>query len=119
VGRSIFVLYWRIQKKFFFSFDQTFLFFLEKKSLDDCRLFGLNQVGLVHLVGAYSGDFPLVMVRAAIPALQVARNLIAVAIPSAQMRPGTDGLAGFRFLNSFHYGNFGNPEQFGMEPLLA
>ena len=88
-------------------------------STDDCRLFGLNQVGLVHLGGAYSGDFPLVMVRAAIPALQVTCNLIAVAIPSAQLRPGTDGLAGFRFLNSFHYGNFGNPEQFGMEPLLA
>jgi len=88
-------------------------------SMDDCRLFGLNQVGLVYLGGAYSGDFPLVMVRAAIPALQVTCNLITVVIPSAQLRPGTDGLVGFRFLNSFHYGNFGNPEQFGMEPLLA
>lgn len=88
-------------------------------STDDCRLFGLNQVGLIHLEGAYSGDFPLVMARAAIPALQVICNLISVAIPSAQLRSGTDGLAGFRFLNSFHYGNFGNPEQFGMEPLLA
>jgi len=47
----------------------TKLFPKEKKSLDDCRLFGLNQVGLVHLVGAYSGDFPLVMVCAAIPSL--------------------------------------------------
>lgn len=86
-------------------------------STDDCRLFGLNQVGLVHLGGAYSGNFPLVMVRAAIPALQITCKLVAVAIPLAQLRPGTDGLAGFRFLNSFHYGNFGNPEQFGIESL--
>jgi len=86
-------------------------------STDDCRLFGLNQVGVVHLEGAYAGDFPLVMVHAALPALEGTRELVAVAIPPEQMRLGTDGLAGFRFLNSFHYGNFGDPGQFGLEPL--
>jgi hypothetical protein len=29
--------------------------------------------------------------------------------------PALEGLAGFRFLNRFSYGNFGNPSQFGLE----
>jgi hypothetical protein len=86
-------------------------------SVNDCRLFGLDQAGMAHLVGAYTGDFPMVSVQAALPALPVIRELVAVAVPSDQVRPGTDGLAGFRFLSAFHYGNFGDPEQFGLELL--
>jgi hypothetical protein len=29
--------------------------------------------------------------------------------------PGLEGIAGFRFLNRFTYGNFGNPAEFGIE----
>jgi hypothetical protein len=28
---------------------------------------------------------------------------------------GFNGIAGFRFLNQFTYGNFGNPAEFGVE----
>jgi hypothetical protein len=28
---------------------------------------------------------------------------------------GFEGIAGFRFLNRFTYGNFGNPAEFGLE----
>jgi hypothetical protein len=43
--------------------------------------------------------------------------LIALAVPDALLPPGLDGLAGFRFLNTFNYGNFGDPDQFCLETL--
>jgi hypothetical protein len=39
--------------------------------------------------------------------------LLAVAVPVVP--EGFQGTAGFRFLNRFDYGNFGNPAQFGLE----
>jgi hypothetical protein len=37
----------------------------------------------------------------------------AVGVPNAPK--GLDGIAGFRFLNRFTYGNFGNALEFGLE----
>jgi hypothetical protein len=48
-----------------------------------------------------------------IPALGFDRAVRAVAVP--RVPPGLGGVAGFRFLNRFTYGNFGDPGLFGLE----
>lgn len=47
------------------------------------------------------------------PALGFARKVRVVGVPSVPA--GFDGIACFGFLNRFHYGNFGDPGQFGLE----
>jgi hypothetical protein len=48
-----------------------------------------------------------------VPSLGFVHNLRAVGVPSVPA--GFDGIACFRFLNRFHYGNFGDPSHFSLE----
>jgi hypothetical protein len=81
---------------------------------DDCLLCaGTAAVASIGLGGAYLGNFPLYTIFVQIPALNFAATLRAVGVPAVP--PGVDGIANFRFLNSFTYGNFGDPTQFGLE----
>lgn len=79
---------------------------------DDCVTCG-NVLGTTQLGGAYSGSFPLYGVRVQIPQIGFDRDVRVVGIPSPPS--GFDGIAGFRFLNRFTYGNFGDKGQFGLE----
>jgi hypothetical protein len=83
----------------------------------DCRRFGRPLGITVRLGRAISGSFPTYSVWVEIPGLSFARQVVAVGVPAAQLPPGLDGIAGFRFLNSFNYGNFANPDQFCLETL--
>ena len=79
----------------------------------DCLLCGGNALQPVMLGGAYAGTFPIYGISVRIPKLGFALNLRAVGVPSAPA--GFDGIACFKFLNRFQYGNFGNPSVFGLE----
>jgi hypothetical protein len=80
---------------------------------DDCLLCGGKVDQPIKLGGAYSGHFPTYELRAQIPGLGFDQYLWAVAVPHLPM--GFDGVACFRFLSRFTYGNFGDPDQFGLE----
>ncbi len=49
------------------------------------------------------------------PGLNVEEPINVVAVPSAPQ--GFDGIACFRFLRRFNYGNFGDPDAFGLDVL--
>jgi len=83
----------------------------------DCRQFQKRLAGMAKLGGAFSGGFLTYLVWVEIPGLYFAQYVAAVAIPAAQLPQGFDGIAAFRFLNSFNYGNFGDPDQFCLETL--
>lgn len=86
-------------------------------SESDCRKFFVRQAGRVSLGGAYAGVFLIYIVRIEVPALSFGRYIPAVAVPTAQLPSGFDGIAAFRFLNRFAYGNFSDPNQFCLETL--
>jgi hypothetical protein len=73
--------------------------------------------GSASVGGAFSGQYPTILVLAEVPGLSTLRGVFALLVPPAQLPTGLDGIAGFRFLNAFHYGNFGDPGQFGIEAL--
>lgn len=75
----------------------------------DCLLCGGLPGQSVTLGGAYAGSFPRYDLLVCLPALGFAQNLRVVGIPSVPS--GFDGIACFRFLNRFTYGNFGDPSQ--------
>lgn len=79
----------------------------------DCLTCGGNPKGTVQLGGAYAGSFPLYGLRIIIPQLGFDHNVPVVGVPNTP--PNFDGIAGFRFLSRFTYGNFGNPNQFALE----
>jgi len=79
----------------------------------DCFSSGGIPAQSVVLGGAYSGSFPVYVVRVEIPELAFSHNVRAVAVPAAPA--GLGALACFRFLNRFSYGNFGDPTRFGLE----
>jgi hypothetical protein len=79
----------------------------------DCLLCGGNPLQPVTLGGAYAGSFPTYLLPVEVPALGFALNLRALGVPS--IFAGFDGIACFRFVNRFHYGNFGDPGLFGLE----
>lgn len=80
---------------------------------DDCLLCGGIPTSLVTLNGAYVGSFPLYDIAVQLPALGFEEVVRAVGVPS--LPAGFDGIARFRFLNRFTYGNFGDPDHFGLE----
>lgn len=80
---------------------------------NDCIQCGSSLSYRVTLGGAYAGVFPLFMVRVQIPELGFHRYIRAVGVRAPPR--GFDGLACFRFLNRFTYGNFGDAGQFGLE----
>ena len=79
----------------------------------DCQSCGGNPTQPIVLGGAYSGSFPVYLVRVVIPILAFDQFVPVVGV--TQVPAGLDGIAGFRFLNRFTYGNFGDPGRFGLE----
>jgi hypothetical protein len=79
---------------------------------DDCVSCGGKASSPVTLDGAYEGTFPRYLLRIQIPALGFDQRVYVVGVPSVQ---DFAGLACFRFLNRFGYGNFGDPARFGLE----
>ena len=82
---------------------------------NDCLQSGGILMGHVQLGGAYSGSFPVYLVKVRIPLLNFDEPVPVVGV--SQVPSGFDGIAGFKFLNRFHYGNFGNPDCFGLDLL--
>lgn len=80
---------------------------------NDCLLCGGIPYPSIRLGGAYSGMFPVYDLPVQLPTLRVAQTVRAVGVPSVPA--GFDGIAGFRFLNRFTYGNFADSGQFGLE----
>lgn len=80
---------------------------------DDCLNCGGFFRSTITIGGAYAGRFPLYNLFVEIPGLGFAQYLPVLAVSSVPA--GFDGLASFRFLNQFTYGNFGDPGQFGLE----
>jgi hypothetical protein len=80
---------------------------------DDCLHCGGVPGRPVTLGGAYVGSFPLYDLPVCLPALGFDQPLRAVGVPSVPA--GFDGIACFGFLNRFTYGNFGDPNRFGLE----
>jgi hypothetical protein len=79
----------------------------------DCLLCGGQASATVRLTGAYAGQYPLYQIPVQIPELGFATPIRVVGVP---VNPrGFEGIACFRFLNRFTYGNFGNPAEFGLE----
>ena len=79
----------------------------------DCRHSNGILMGQVQLGGAYAGRFPVYAVDVQIPALSFADTVSVVGV--TRVPQGFDGIAGFRFLDRFHYGNSGNPGTFGLQ----
>jgi hypothetical protein len=79
----------------------------------DCLLCGVVLFPPIRLGGAYAGLFPVYELRVQILALGFDQAVRAVGV--AATPAGFDGIACFRFLNRFTYGNFGDPGQFGLE----
>jgi hypothetical protein len=79
----------------------------------DCFLCGGTAGPGIRLGGAYAGLFPLYRVRVQVPQLGFDTAVQVAAVPANPQ--GFGGIAGFRFLNRFSYGNFGNPAEFGLE----
>jgi hypothetical protein len=67
----------------------------------------------VALGGAYSGAHPVYLIPIEIPTLNFSARVFAVGVTSPP--DGFDGIACFRFLNRFTYGNFGTKNEFGLE----
>jgi hypothetical protein len=67
----------------------------------------------VVLGAAYTGPHPVYLLRVQVPGLGFDLNIPVIGVRS--LPPGFDGLAAFRFLNRFTHGNFGHPDQFGLE----
>jgi hypothetical protein len=82
---------------------------------NDCLQSGAILVHHVQLGGAYSGMFPVYLVNVRIALLNFDEPLPVVGV--SRVPPGFNGIAGFKFLNRFQYGNFGNPDYFGLDLL--
>jgi hypothetical protein len=79
----------------------------------DCLLAGGHTGQDIELRGAYRGQFPLYLLRVRIPVLGF-DEMVPVVTPHVGLA-NFNGVAAFRFLDRFSYGNFGNPTQFGLE----
>jgi hypothetical protein len=79
----------------------------------DCQRSPDNTVlGQVQLGRAYSGWFNVYTIAVRIPRLDFADSVPVVGV--AQVPDGFDGIACFKFLNRFQYGNFGDAARFGL-----
>jgi hypothetical protein len=79
----------------------------------DCLTFGGTLTGEVQLGGAFTGAYPVYWLRVEIPPLAFRRRVRVVAVP--RVPADFDGIAAFRFLNRFAFGNFGDRNHFGLE----
>jgi len=82
---------------------------------DDCLQYGGIPIHQVRLSGAYRGLFPVYLVDVRIPALSFDDSVPVVGV--SNLPRGFDGIACFKFLRLFSYGDFGNPDRFGLDPL--
>ncbi|MBI1830881.1 MAG: hypothetical protein HYR84_05445 [Planctomycetes bacterium] len=80
---------------------------------NDCLLCGGRPMRNVPTTGAYAGSFPLYVLPVEIPLLNFADIIPALGVPTPPA--AFDGIACFRFLNRFSYGNFGDSGRFGLE----
>ena len=80
---------------------------------DDCQRSSGIPSHTAALGGAYSGIYPVYSVRVQIPAIGFDDFVSAVGLPDWD--EDFDGIACFRFLNRFTYGNFGDASGFGLE----
>jgi hypothetical protein len=80
---------------------------------NDCLVCGAALSQTVTLGGAHPCSFPVYAVRVEIPALGFNRYIRSVGV--RRVPAGLGGLACYRFLNRFTYGNFGDPRRFGLE----
>ena len=79
----------------------------------DCQRSADNTLlGQVQLGRAYSGWFNVYLIEVRIPRLDFAAAVPVAGVP--QGPDGFDGIACFKFLNRFQYGNFGDPDRFGL-----
>lgn len=79
----------------------------------DCLLCGGTPLRTTALSGAYLGSFQTYLLSVAIPALSFSKATPVVGLRSPPT--GFDGIACFRFLNRFRYGNFGVASHFGLD----
>ena len=79
----------------------------------DCLLCSARPLKAVMLGGAYVGSYPAYLLRVEVAAIGFDRVIPVVGVPSPP--DGFDGIACFRFLNRFTYGNFGAADQFALE----
>ncbi|NCO41008.1 MAG: hypothetical protein COZ06_24165 [Armatimonadetes bacterium CG_4_10_14_3_um_filter_66_18] len=82
---------------------------------DDCLRFGPAPMGATELGGAFSGRFLVYPVGIVLPLRPEVRWVPAVALRHPRLPAGFDGIASLRFLNRFTYGNFGQPDRFGLQ----
>jgi hypothetical protein len=82
---------------------------------EDCLLGGAFPCDPIQLRGAYAGTFPVYLLSIRVPGIPEDHDVRAVAVEKTPA--GLDGIACFRFLNRFSFGNFGNREQFGIETM--
>ena len=94
------------------SRQSVFELILEEQTCIAC---GGILMGHVQLGGAYSGSFAVYLLNVQIAQLSFDQPVPAVGVPQAPQ--GFDGIAGLKFLRRFHYGNFGAPDQFGLDRL--
>ena len=80
---------------------------------NDCIALGGLPVPPVQLAGAYAGTFPVYLLRVRIPSLGFDRQVRAAGV--AAVPADFDGIACFKFLSRFTYGNFGVIAEFGLE----
>jgi hypothetical protein len=81
----------------------------------DCRRLGSTVEGTVRMGGALPGEFSTHWMVVTIPELQFAGMCRVASVPTLSLPPSFQGIACFRFLNRFTYGNFGDPDRFGLE----
>jgi len=79
---------------------------------NDCLMCGGKRLTSVQIGGSISRSFPIYRVRIQIPQLGFNGPVSVAGVPTS---PSLDGIACFRFLNRFTYGNFGDHGQFGIE----
>jgi hypothetical protein len=80
----------------------------------DCRAAGDPLVmGQVQLGGAYAGWFNVYSIEVRIAKLNFSAFVSVAGVP--RVPDGFDGIASFKFLNRFHYGNLGDPDRFGLQ----
>jgi hypothetical protein len=81
----------------------------------DCRQFARTLEGSVRLGGAIAGRFSTYWMPVSIPVLSFSGVCLVASIPAIELILPIRGIACFRFLNRFTYGNFGDPNRFGLE----
>lgn len=79
----------------------------------DCLACGGFPCPPVSLGGAYTGNFPVYLLQVQVPSLGFDHHVRAIGVPHVPI--GLNGIACFRFLNRFSYGNFGDARHFALE----